>query len=223
MLSKIKTITLISIAVSLICLSLSIWQIKRLTWKENLINNLESAYNSEATNINKLTGDLLNFNFKKVYLEGYFINEKSMFLGPRVNKDQVGYNLITPFLLRDSRYVLINRGWIKEKIKIKKEEKEYKIKGILKEANIKNFFTPKNSIKENLWFYINTDQMSEFSDLKVVDNVFLDLIESNPNDKFISINPIPRISNNHLQYAITWAILALLFLVMNYIYCIRNK
>ncbi len=223
MLSKIKTITLISIIVSLICLSLSIWQIKRLKWKKNLINNIEQAYNSEAININKLTGDLLNFKFKKVYLEGYFINEKSMFLGPRVNKDQVGYNLITPFLLKDNRYILINRGWIEEKKKIKKEEKEYKIKGILKEANIKNIFTPKNSMKKNSWFYISTDQMSKFAELKVIDNIFLNLIESNPNDKFVFINPFPKISNNHLQYAITWAILALLFLVMNYIYCKRSK
>ena len=223
MLFKIKTITLISIIASVICSSLSFWQIKRLKWKQDLINNLEKAYNSEAVNINKLTGDFLNFKFKKVYLEGYYINDKSMFLGPRVNKDKVGYNLITPFLIKDNRYILINRGWIKEKIKIRKKENKYKVKGILKEANIKNAFTPKNPMEENLWFYINTNQMSEFSDVKVINNVFLDLIESNPNDNFVAINRISKITNNHLQYAITWAILALLFLVMNYIYCNRNK
>ena len=223
MLSKTKSITLISIIASLICLSLSVWQIKRLKWKEDLINNLENAYNADAININELSGNLLNFKFKKVFLEGYFVNEKSMFLGPRVNKEQVGYNLITPFSLKDDRYILINRGWLKEKIKIKKEEKKYKIKGILKEANIKNVFTPKNSMNENLWFYINTDQMSEFSQVKVIDNIFLTLIESNPDDKFVVINSVPKISNNHLQYSITWAILAFLFLIMNYIYCNRNR
>ena len=47
----------------------------------------------------------------------------------------------------------------------------------------------------------------------------MDLIESNPKDKLTIINSsIPKIVNNHLQYAITWAILGLLFLVMNYIY-----
>ena len=104
-----------SILVFFICSSLSIWQIKRLKWKEDLINNITEAYNSDSININKLTGDLSNFNFKKVYIEGFFINNKSMFLGPRVHKERVGYNLITPFLLKDERYILINRGWIKEK------------------------------------------------------------------------------------------------------------
>jgi len=224
MLLKIKkTFTLVSIIISLICFSLSIWQVKRLKWKEDLISNIEKAYNSDSININMLTGDLRNFKFKNVYLEGIFINEKSMFLGPRVNKDQVGYHLITPFLFNDNRYILVNRGWLKKIIKIKEQKKEYLIKGILKESDIKNIFTPKNNMEENLWFYISTKQMSEFSKLKLVDNIFVDLIKSNSNDKLTIINSsIPKIVNNHLQYAITWAILGLLFLVMNYIYSKRH-
>ena len=224
MLLKIKKpFTLVSIIISLICFSLSIWQVKRLKWKEDLISNIEKAYNSDSININMLTGDLRNFKFKNVYLEGIFINEKSMFLGPRVNKNQVGYYLITPFLLKDGRYILTNRGWLKEIIKIKEQKKEYLIKGILKESDIKNIFTPKNNMEKNLWFYINTKQMSEFSEIKLVDNIFVDLIGSNPNDRLTIINSsIPKIVNNHLQYVITWAILGLLFLVMNYIYSKRH-
>ena len=120
---------------------------------------------------------------------------------------------------KDERYILINRGWIKEKKIIQDVKNKYEIEGILKEGNIKNFFTPKNSIKNNLWFYINTYQMSEFSGLKLSDNIFLDLIRSKPNDNITIINSsMPKIVNNHLQYALTWAILAVLFLVMNYIY-----
>ena len=224
MLLKIKkSFTLVSIIISLICFSLSIWQVKRLKWKEDLISNIEKAYNSDSININVLTGDLRNFKFKNVYLEGIFINEKSMFLGPRVNKNQVGYHLITPFLLKDGRYILINRGWLKEILKIKEQKKEYLINGILKESDIKNIFTPQNNMEKNLWFYISTKQMSEFSEIKLVDNIFVDLIGSNPNERLTIINSsIPKIVNNHLQYVITWTILGLLFLVMNYIYSKRH-
>ena len=224
MLLKIKkSFTLVSIIISLICFSLSIWQVKRLKWKEDLISNIEKAYNSDSININMLNDDLKNFKFKNVYLEGIFINEKSMFLGPRVNKSQVGYHLITPFLLKDGRYILINRGWLKEIIKIKEQKKEYLINGILKESDIKNIFTPQNNMEKNLWFYISTKQMSEFSEIKLVDNIFVDLIGSNPNERLTIINSsIPKIVNNHLQYVITWTILGLLFLVMNYIYSKRH-
>ena len=127
-------------------------------------------------------------------------------------------------MFEDRRYILINRGWLKEIIKIKEQKKEYLIKGILKESDIKNVFTPKNNMEKNLWFYISTKQMSEFSEIKLVDNIFVDLIESNPSDKLTIINSsIPKIVNNHLQYAITWAILGLLFLVMNYIYSKRQR
>jgi len=224
MLLKIKkSFTLVSIIISLICFSLSIWQVKRLKWKEDLISNIEKAYNSDSININMLNDDLKNFKFKNVYLEGIFINEKSMFLGPRVNKNQVGYHLITPFLLKDGRYILINRGWLKEILKIKEQKKEYLINGILKESDIKNIFTPQNNMEKNLWFYISTKQMSEFSEIKLVDNIFVDLIGSNPNERLTIINSsIPKIVNNHLQYVITWTILGLLFLVMNYIYSKRH-
>jgi len=219
-----KLFTLISIIISLLCFSLCVWQVKRLYWKKDLIKNIENAYNSEPININTLSGDLNNFKFKKIYLEGYFLNEKNMFLGPRTNMNQVGYNLITPFLIKDNRYILINRGWIKEKIKIKNQKKKYLIKGILKKGNVKNIFTPNNSIKENLWFYINIDQMSEFADLIFIEDVFLDLIESRPDEKYTVINSsIPKFSNNHLQYAITWGMLSLLFLIMNYIYNKRKR
>ena len=219
-----KLFTLISIIISLLCFSLCVWQVKRLYWKKDLIKNIENAYNSEPININTLSGDLNSFKFKKIYLEGYFLNEKNMFLGPRTNMNQVGYNLITPFLIKDNRHILINRGWIKEKIKIKNQKKKYLIKGILKKGNVKNIFTPNNSIKENLWFYINIDQMSEFADLIFIEDVFLDLIESRPDEKYTVINSsMPKFSNNHLQYAITWAMLGLLFLVMNYIYNKRKR
>ena len=65
--------------------------------------------------------------------------------------------------------------------------------------------------------------MSKFAGLRLVDNIFVDLIGSNPNDRLTIINSsIPKIVNNHLQYVITWAILGLLFLVMNYIYSKRH-
>ena len=146
-----------------------------------------------------------------------------MFLGPRVFKDTVGYNLITPFMLDDSRYVLINRGWIKEKKINTNKNKKIFIKGIIKEANLKNIFTPKNNKKKNLWYYIDIDQMSEFTGLNLMKGVFLDLISSNElQEHAVPNNSRVKLSNNHLQYAVTWFLLGIVFLIMNYIY-LRKK
>lgn len=221
---KIKNpIILVSLLIALICFSLSLWQVKRLYWKNNLINNLELAYTSEPINLKTITGDLGNFKFNKVIAKGFFLDEQSMFLGPRVFKDTVGYNLITPFMLDDSRYVLINRGWIKEKKINTNKNKKISIKGIIKEANLKNIFTPKNNKKKNLWYYIDIDQMSEFTGLNLMKGVFLDLISSNElQEHAVPNNSRVKLSNNHLQYAVTWFLLGIVFLIMNYIY-LRKK
>ena len=123
----------------------------------------------------------------------------------------------------DSRYVLINRGWIKEKKINTNKNKKIFIKGIIKEANLKNIFTPKNNKKKNLWYYIDIDQMSEFTGLNLMKGVFLDLISSNElQEHAVPNNSRVKLSNNHLQYAVTWFLLGIVFLIMNYIY-LRKK
>ena len=67
-----------------------------------------------------------------------------------------------------------------------------------------NIFTPENSLGENLWFYINTNEMSEYSDLNLIDNVFVDLIKIDPNNKVSIINSsIPKITNNFFWFKST--------------------
>mgnify|MGYP003718545719 CR=1 FL=1 len=90
-------ITLFSLIISLICFCLSNWQVKRLFWKSDLINSLELAYKSSPANINNLYADLQEFKYKKILVEGTFIN-KNMYLEPRTYNGQVGFNLISPFL-----------------------------------------------------------------------------------------------------------------------------
>ena len=222
---KIKnSLTLISFIISLICIILCFWQIKRLHWKNNLIQNLEKAYNSNSININKFSGNLKKFKFKKINAEGFFLENENMFLGPRIYKNKVGYNLLSPFLTKDNRYFLVNRGWIKEKKKFKEDNQVFFIEGIIKEDNKKNIFTPNNSLKENYWFYINTNEMSEFTNINLVNGIFIELINIKPNKELVLVNKsIPEITNNHLQYAMTWMLLSVLFLIMNYIYIKKNK
>ena len=218
------SITILTIILSLTCLSLSFWQFKRLNWKKNLIENLDLAYESSPANIKEFKGDLYNFKFKKITAEGSFINKKNMFLGPRVYENKVGYNLITPFLLKDNRYLLINRGWIEKKINISENNKQITIEGIIKESDKRNIFTPNNDLNKNLWYYINTKQMSEFTGLNITNKVFIDLTSNNSfQEENIIINSRRELSNNHFQYALTWLFLALIFLIMNFIYYKQSK
>ena len=65
--------------------------------------------------------------------------------------------------------------------------------------------------------------MSEFTGLNLMKGVFLDLISSNElQEHAVPNNSRVKLSNNHLQYAVTWFLLGIVFLIMNYIY-LRKK
>ena len=94
----------------------------------------------------------------------------------------------------------------------------------LKESDKKNFFTPKNVPKDNSWFYINILQMSKYVGFNLINYVFLELINENDLNNYpIAKEPKVALPNNHLQYSITWGMLAVIFLIMNYIYLRKNK
>ena len=47
--------------------------------------------------------------------------------------------------------------------------------------------------------------------------------ENDLNNYPIAKEPKVALQNNHLQYSITWGMLAVIFLIMNYIYLRKNK
>ena len=65
--------------------------------------------------------------------------------------------------------------------------------------------------------------MSEFTGLNIIKVVFLDLISTSELQEYaIPNNSKIKLSNNHLQYSVTWFFLGIVFLIMNYIY-LRKK
>ena len=85
----------------------------------------------------------------------------------------------------------------------------------------RKYFIPKNNYNENIWYLLNTDEMDSvhgFSSssyiLKLVDQKYFEefLIEFKPTN----------IKNNHLQYAITWFLMAM-FISIFYIYHIKQQ
>ena len=52
---------------------------------------------------------------------------------------------------------------------------------------------------------------------------FLSINENDLNNYPIAKEPKVALPNNHLQYSITWGMLDVIFLIMNYIYLRKNK
>ena len=185
--------------ITLFC-SLGTWQLYRLQWKQDLINQISEGLNSTpiqySQNINK--------NYQRVALVGKYNFKNQIYLYNLNEKGQPGFDVITPFETLNKENVLINRGWIKKEFKNNSAINSYSsnIKGLLKESNRKNIFTPNNDLKENIWFSINLNEIQKVTGKKF--NKFIVYLEDEtidtPKPKEITID----LPNNHLKYAITW-------------------
>ena len=185
--------------ITLFC-SLGTWQLYRLQWKQDLINQISEGLNSTpiqySQNINK--------NYQRVTLVGKYNFKNQIYLYNLNKKGQPGFDVITPFETLNKENVLINRGWIKKEFTNNPRINYFSknIKGLLKESNKKNIFTPENDLKENIWFSINLNEIQKLTGKKF--NKFIVYLEdekiNTPKPKEITID----LPNNHLKYAITW-------------------
>ena len=185
----------------LLFLALGTWQLYRLQWKQNLINQIDLGLNSTPIKYSKN----ISKNYQRVTLEGNYDLKNQIYLYSLNEKGQPGFDVITPFQTLEGENVLINRGWIKKEMKNKAEINlinKNKTQGLLRKIPKKNIFKPDNDTKKNIWFSVNLNQIQKVTG-KNFSNfvVFLE-------DKTINL-PLPRkitvdLPNNHFKYAITW-------------------
>ena len=111
--------TLFTITSLLILISLGTWQVYRLIWKNSLISNYLYKFNNEIIKYDKNFSFNNEFEYRRINIEGRFINEKEILIIGKTFEGNAGFHLITPFITKEEKLLLINRGWISEKLKLR--------------------------------------------------------------------------------------------------------
>ena len=94
-----------------ILLGLGSWQLQRLSWKEQLIADVsEKTAGPPVALPAELSDPAIEFTL--VQVEGRFQHEKELQLASRTHEGRVGSHVMTPFVLRDGRGLMIDRGWV---------------------------------------------------------------------------------------------------------------
>ena len=190
--------------------SLGTWQVYRLQWKLDLINEINNGLNSEPVFYSKTK----IINYQKVKFNGIFDFEKQVYLYSLNNKGTPGYDLITPIKMNSNEIVLVNRGWIKKDLRNNKSINNINSKffeGILKKITKPNPFKPENDIKNNIWYSLKLEDLESFTGYKL--NNFVLYLQDNQNNLVKNKIVSPDLPNNHLKYAITWYSVALSILL----------
>ncbi|MDG7056448.1 MAG: SURF1 family protein [Wolbachia endosymbiont of Meromenopon meropis] len=178
---------------------LGLWQLFRLVWKYNIVKNLNLPVVHLLHN-----EDLARFNYRNIKVDGILSNiELYVFAG------QKGYYVLDFMLLSNGHYMLVNKGITKEKKKTEVRIRKIAVSGVLYCDSCKRkSWIVKNDVDLNTWFTLSAEQISDELGIKLERCI---LWQENFDNTLLSIQPM-----KHLEYAITWFILSLVWCV---IYC----
>jgi surfeit locus 1 family protein len=215
---KWPTITMIPIV--LFSLSLGFWQMERRAWKRDILDRIETNQAAAPLTLDELLkGDPLRFEYGRVKVSGSFAHDKEFYLAARSLKDKVGMQVVTPLRADNGAIVLFDRGWIpsekKEPAKRAEGQLPGKVElvGIVRRNQIKRQFAPDNDPAQNFWFHVDVPVMRQMAGGQpdpVLDSFFLEAdATANPGGVPIGGQTRLDIPNDHLQYAITWFLIAL--------------
>ena len=201
----------------LVLVSLGSWQLYRLNWKLNLIEEIENSLKNNPVELSKSDKK----NYLRIKTSGQIDFDKQIYLYNLNKSGKPGFEVINPILIGNENY-LINRGWISFDQKDQSEinfANEDKIIGTLKLQTKASTFKPENDIEKNYWFTLNRDDVFKYTG-KNFSNfiIYLNGDYKTPEPKVITAN----ISNNHKKYAITWFSMAISILLI-YLYFRRKN
>ncbi|MFW0777481.1 MAG: SURF1 family protein [Rickettsiales bacterium] len=197
----------IVLATGLLC-TLGMWQIERLAWKNDLIADIKAGQHAPTLNVWK--DDAY---YRNIEIEGTFIHDKTLKKVGRVQGKTMVYLQLTPFQLETGEIVLVNRGYVPEDAQASMPGAA-SITGIIRPLRGKRLFTPDNHPEKNLWLYEDIDAMSRFTGLPLENAI----IETTGDSRISDDQPEFKLRNDHLGYAITWFLLAVIGLIMFAIY-----
>lgn len=107
--------------------SLGVWQVRRLKRKIRLIEEREKSLAAQPLDADELFQSTRDLDHRQVEVSGRFLHGSEMLVGPRsAPKDlptpilqwggSSGLQVITPLQLDDGHVILVNRGWVPQRL-----------------------------------------------------------------------------------------------------------
>ena len=219
---KLRSLTFVFLFISFVTFILGVWQLYRLNWKNDLIENINNSINAPKIfdsyeKYEELITISLNNEFELI--------GNPIFLESKTQQGKVGYHAVLPLTYKDNFYSVINLGWLSDKDPeyinnilevIKSQDSFYAYTRYLSDK--KQIFVPENQPDDNIWFSILKSDLEKYYNSNFKSRYYFVLFD--PRIK-PDINPLAFLRNNHLNYSLTWFLLSLSSTIM--ILIIRRK
>lgn len=183
-----------------IFLGLGTWQVYRKAEKETLLYSLETLQKTSPENLDSV--NVLKA-LQPIFAQGHFLAEKTIFLKAKTYQGKSGVYVLSVFQTQGGKYLLVQRGWAAYETTALPQG-DLKVEGILRTPASPTYFQPTN--EPPTYFWIDVPLLSQT--LKVPLLPYYLVATSSDDAEIFPVKPFPSLTNNHLQYAITWYFLA---------------
>jgi surfeit locus 1 family protein len=222
--------TLVGLA---ILLSLGIWQMSRKAWKEDLIAKLEARSSAAAVPLSdavKRFGAGEDIEYLRVTAKGRLLHDKERYFYAPSPERGSGVNVYTPLDASGAGgIVFVNRGFVPDALKDPAKRAagqlngEIEVTGLVRKAGIKANFIPENDPQKNLWHWRDLDGLVASAFGTAAHQHVPFFIDAEASAAAQGDGPkggatLARLSNRHLEYALTWFGLAAALLSIFVIY-----
>ncbi len=195
-----------------ILVSLGVWQMQRLAWKEGVLADIEARIAAAPVAVPEAPDPEAD-RYLPVEVTGMFSEGHIRVLVSQRGLG-AGYRIISPFETGTGRRILVDRGVIRVADDVPEAPGgPVTVTGNLHWPAERDGFTPENDVADNTWFAREVPVLADHFETEPVLVIARALSQSDA-----PVTPLPvtteGIPNDHLNYAITWFSLAAVWLGM---------
>ncbi|WP_134679792.1 SURF1 family protein [Paracoccus ravus] len=188
-----------------ILISLGLWQLDRLKWKQAMIEQIENRI--AAAPVPLPAAPMPEMKYQPVLVSGMTTGDEIDVLSG--TKDSGGgYQVISSFVTDDGRRILLDRGFVDQDHKHDpRPATRLEVAGNLHWPEEKSSSTPAPNLEQNIWFARDVPAMA--AQLKT-DPILVVAAEIRGDGQGVKAMPVAvqGIPNNHLSYAVQWFMIA---------------
>lgn len=204
----------------IVLISLGNWQLKRYHYKQQLMQHYHQQINQPPLPFSQLNLNQ-DIRFQQVKVVGTYLNDYSLLLENRFYKNQIGFEVLTPFKIKNTQKVLlVNRGWVpmiadQQAAPLKPILEEQQITGYIQVLGYQGFTIGKNILTAQWPLLIQKIDFSALQQLTHLDFYpFVLRLNANQSSSFVSEwQPTTVPPQRHLAYAVQWFAMAIALII----------
>lgn len=201
-----------------VLIALGIWQFSKVQAKNAIIGQAEQRLIAEPTHL----PDILNpqrDDYRRVAVEGRFVNDEESYFLTSLPPYGPGFNVIAPFETTDGRRILVDRGFVPQRLRDPAQREAttpdgvVDVVGVLRWPQDTSFWTLDADLSKREFYSRSIEPLADF--MKTEPLMILEGEKSGadwPRGSAAQVN----IRNQHLPYAIQWFAIAAVWALMSF-------